>query len=144
MKESLKVVGTLKFFDKDGNLVREEKNLVVNTGLNVIAERLAGVVKGPVSHMGIGTGTTAPAANDIGLEIPKAARLSASSVVVTAGQVVITATFAGTTYAASITEAALFNAATLGEMISRVTFAPYVLGSSDALTITWTITFANV
>ena len=144
MRESLKVVGTLQFFDKEGKLVREEKNLVVNTGLNVIAERLAGVVKNPVSHMGVGTGTTAPSATDIGLEIPKSIRLVASSVVVTAGQVAITATFAGTTYAASITEAALFNALNLGEMISRATFAPYVLGSSDALTIVWTITFANV
>ena len=144
MKDKIKVVGNLKFFNGKGELVREEKNLVVNTGLNVIAERLAGVVKNPVSHMGIGTGTTAATATDINLEIQKAARLAASSIVVTNSQVVITATFPGTTHAGAITEAALFNAATLGEMISRVVFAEYNLGSSDALTITWTITFANV
>lgn len=143
MREGLKVKGELKFF-KNGILVREEKNLVVNTGLNVIAERLAGTAKAAVSHMGIGTGTTAANAANVGLEIPKATRVAASSVVVTAGAITVTATFTGATYAGSITEAGLFNNASLGEMISRVVFAPYVLGSSDALTITWTLTFSNV
>jgi len=142
MKDGLKVTGNLKFY-KNGELVREEKNLVVNTGLNVIAERLAGVVKAAVSHMAIGTGTTAANAADIGLEILKVARIPATSVVVTAGAIVITATFLGSIYAAAITEAGLFNHLTTGELISRVVFAPYTLGSSDALTITWTITFAN-
>ena len=144
MKEKLKVVGTLKFFNGKGELVREEKNLVVNTGLNVIAERLAGVAKTPVSHMAIGTGTTAASATDIALEIQKATRLAATSVVVTANAIVITAVFPGSTHAGAITEAGLFNAATLGDLISRVVFAPYNLGASDALTITWTITFVNV
>ena len=144
MKEKIKVVGNLKFFNGNGELVREEKNLVVNTGLNVIAERLAGTAKNAVSHMGIGTGTTAATATDIALEIQKATRLAASSIVVTNGQIVITATFFFFFHAGAITEAALFNAAALGEMISRVVFAEYNLGSSDALTITWTITFANV
>lgn len=144
MKEKLKVVGTLQFFNGKGELVREEKNLVVNAGLNVIAERLAGVTKGPVSHMGIGTGTTAANAANVALEIQKATRMAANSIVVTANAIVITAVFAGSTHAGAITEAGLFNAATLGELISRVVFAPYNLGSSDALTITWTITFVNV
>ena len=143
MKDSLKVTGELKFF-KEGVLVREEKNLVVNTGLNVIAERLAGTAKAAVSHMGIGTGTTAANAANVGLEIPKATRIPASSVVVTAAAITITATFSGATHAGSITEAGLFNHLSLGELISRVVFAPYVLGSSDALTITWTLTFSNV
>lgn len=144
MKEKLKVVGTLKFFNAKGDLVREEKNLVVDTGLNVIAERLAGTSKNAVSHVAIGTGTTAAAAGDLTLETQKSIRVAASSIVVTAGAIVITATFPGTTYAGAITEAGLFNAATLGQMISRVVFAAYNLDSSDALTITWTLTFANV
>ena len=93
--------------------------------------------------MGVGTGTTAAAAADTGLEIPKAARLAASSIVVTANQIKIIATFAGSTHSGAITEAALFNALTLGDMISRVVFLPYNLGVPDALTITWTLTFAN-
>ena len=142
MKENLTVKGNLKIF-KNGELIGEEKNLVVNNGLNVIAERLAGVNKAAVSHMGIGTGTTAASASDVGLEIPKATRVAATTIVVTAGSIAITATFTGGTHAGSITEAALFNHASLGQMISRVVFAPYTIGSSDALTITWILTFAN-
>lgn len=144
MKESLKVIGTLKFHNAKGELVREEKNLVVNAGLNVIASRLAGTSKNAVSHMGIGTGTTVANAADTALEIQKATRLVATSVTVTANAIEIIATFPGSTHAGAITEAGLFNAASLGEIISRVVFAPYTLGSSDALTITWTLTFANV
>ena len=142
MKDSLKVTGHLKFF-KNGVLDREEKNLVVNNGLNVIAERLAGTAKAAVSHMGIGTGTTAASPTDISLEIPKATRNAASSIVVANGTVTIIATFTGATHSGTITEAALFNDVSLGQMISRVVFAPYTIGSSDALTITWTLTFAN-
>lgn len=143
VKEGMKVCGELKFY-KNGVLVREEKNLVVDTGLNVIANRLIGVSKNPITHMAIGTGTTAANAADISLEIPKAARIPASSITAVNGVVTVIATFTGATHAGSITEAGLFNALTLGELVSRVVFAPYVLGSSDALTITWTLTFANV
>ncbi|MFW9603472.1 MAG: hypothetical protein ACMV0F_00780 [Trichlorobacter sp.] len=143
MKSKINVVGTLKFFNAKGELVREEKNLVVSAGLNVIASRLAGTSKNAVSHMAIGTGTTAANASDTALEIQKATRLAATTITVTANAIEIVATFPGTTHAGAITEAGLFNAATLGELISRVVFAPYTLGSSDALTITWTLTFAN-
>jgi hypothetical protein len=143
VKDGMNVTGSLKFF-KNGELVREEKNLVVNTGLNVIANRLVGVSKNPISHMAIGTGTTAANSADIGLEIPKASRVVASSITAVAGVVTVVTTFAGSTHAGIITEAGLFNSLTAGEIISRVVFAPYVLGSSDALTITWTLTFANV
>ena len=144
MKEKLSVVGELKFYNGKGELVREEKNLVVNTGLNVIAERLIGIAKNAISHMAIGTGTTAANAADLALEIPKATRIAPTSITVTGAVITIIATFSGATHAGAITEAGLFNAATLGELISRVVFAPYNLGSSDALTITWTLTFANI
>lgn len=143
MKDGLNVVGNLKFFNAKGELVREEKNLVVNSGLNVIMARLIGTSKNSLSHMGIGTGTTAALAADTALEIQKATRLAASSITVTANAVEIVATFPGSTHAGAITEAGLFNAASLGEMISRVVFAPYTLGASDALTITWTLTLVN-
>lgn len=142
MKDSLSVKGNLKIF-KNGILIGEEKNLVVNNGLNVIAERLAGTAKAAVSHMGIGTGTTAATATDTGLEIPKSVRVAATTIVVANGTVTITATFTGAAHAGAITEAALFNDVSLGQMISRVVFAAYTIGSSDALTITWTLTFAN-
>lgn len=143
MKEKLGVTGTLKFFNAKGELVREDKNLVVDVGLGVIAARLIGASKNAISHMGIGTGTTAANAANIALEIQKSTRIAATTLTAVLNVVEMTATFPGTTHAGAITEAGLFNAASLGELISRVVFAPYTLGSSDALTITWTLTFAN-
>ena len=143
MKDSLKIVGTLRIF-KNGKLVATEKNLVVATGLNVIANRLIGTSKNALSHMGIGTGTTAPTASDTALENQKSTRLAGTSIVATAGVVTITATFPGSSYAGTITEAGLFNAASLGEIISRVLLSvPQVVAYADALTIEWSLTFAN-
>jgi len=142
-EDNMRVLGSIKVVNSKGETIKEEKNLVVNSGLNVIMARLVGTTKNALSHMGIGTGTTAVLPADTALEIQKATRLAASSITVTANAVEIVATFPGSTHAGAITEFGLFNAASLGEMISRVVSAPYTLGSSDAITITWTLTLAN-
>ena len=141
--DKIKAKGTLKIY-KNGQLVSELNNLIVTVGLNVLANRLAGSAKNPVSHMAIGTGLTAPNLADTSLETQKGARMAATSVVVTGAAVTITAVFPGTSYAGVITEAGLFNALSLGEMISRVSVAPaQTIGTSDVLTVKWTITFSN-
>ena len=61
----------IQLFDADGNLKEEQqvKNLVVTTGLNHIADRLgASSPATRMSHMEVGTGTTAPAAGNTALE----------------------------------------------------------------------------
>ncbi len=62
--EQVQPKGTLKIevFDKDGQLKdsREITNLAVSTGKNFVASRMVGTAKNPMSHMAIGSGTTAP------------------------------------------------------------------------------------
>jgi len=70
--ESLKITGSLKIdvFGSDGSLKdsREVKNLVVTSGKTFIASRMVGVASNVMSHMELGTGTTAAAVGDTALQ----------------------------------------------------------------------------
>ncbi len=143
MKESLNVKGSLKIY-KNGKLERGLNNLVVSTGLDWIAARLYDTaIPDQVSHMNVGTGTTAPDSADTDLETPKTPRVALTSTTVTDSEIEYVATFSGTTYNGALTEAGLFNALTGATMVSRVTFAAVNVGSSDSISITWTLSLAN-
>lgn len=120
---------------------KEIDNLVVTTGKNFVASRMAGTSSSVMSHMAIGTGTTAAASGDttIGSE---SARVALTSTTVNNNDVVYVATFpAGTpSSAAAITEAGLFNSSSAGTMLCRTVFSVVNKQSADALSITWTVT----
>jgi hypothetical protein len=147
IKNSIKAVGTLKIelIQKDGSrkILKYLKNLVVDVGLNLICQRLKDASLNALSHMAIGTGDTAADNEDTALETQKSDRKAMSSVTVTDNEIEFVAIFDGATYADTITEAGLFNAASAGQMLSRVVFADTVLPSGDSIQITWTLTFAN-
>ena len=69
--ENLKLSGQLNIVlrDKAGNIKdeREVKNLVVTTGLAFIASRMVGTAKNVMSHMALGSSTTAAAAGQTDL-----------------------------------------------------------------------------
>ena len=71
IKEALKLRGDLGIVlrDKDGNIKeqRTEKNLVVSAGLNFICDRMEGTSEAVMSHMAVGSGTTAAAAGNTDL-----------------------------------------------------------------------------
>lgn len=120
---------------------REVDNLVVTTGKNFVASRMKDTTSSVMSHMAIGTGSTAAAAGDTALG-SESARVSLTSTTVTDNDVVYVATFsAGTpSSAAAITEAAIFNASSSGTMLCRTVFSVINKQSADALSITWTVT----
>jgi hypothetical protein len=63
-QEGIKVSGEWLFY-LDGQLVKREKNLVVQSGLNFLAALLIAEQTNSVPiHLALGTGTTAPAAGD--------------------------------------------------------------------------------
>ncbi len=63
-KEAVKVSGEWLFY-LDGQLVKREKNLVVQSGLNFLAALLIAEQTNSMSiHLALGTGTMAPAATD--------------------------------------------------------------------------------
>lgn len=120
------------------------KNLVVDTGLNLLVSRITNSTGAVLSHMSIGTGTNAAAANNTTLQTELAgARVAFTSAVVTGASVVYSAAFGAGVGTGAITEAGLFNAASAGTMFSRTVFPVVNKQAEDSMTITWTIQSAN-
>jgi hypothetical protein len=136
----------LELFDENGELkdLRNVHNLVVDAGENHIADQLSSSPGGSaMSHMAIGTGSTAAAFGDtaLGTEIDRNALTSRTD----AGNVV---TYVGTWAAgdgtnAALREAGIFNAASAGTMLARAVYANIDKQAGDTLTITWTVTIGT-
>lgn len=134
---------TLRLFDKDGNLKQEvtSHNLVVDTGLDHIADQLASTpAESAMSHMAVGTGSTAAAAGNTTLGT-ESARVALSNRTTTDNVTTYVATFPAGTGTAALQEAGIFNDNTTGTMLARDTFDVINKGASDSLEITWTLTF---
>ena len=144
-KEELKVTGGLRveIKDKDGNVKdsRELKNLVVTAGLGYIASRMKEATATAMSHMAIGTGTTAAAAGQTAL-VTEAARQALTSTTVSSNTVEYVASFAAGTGTGAITEAGVLNSNSGGTMLCRTVFSVVNKGASDSMTITWTVTIS--
>lgn len=150
INEGLKLRGDLQIqvIGKDGKVKesREEKNLVVNVGLGFIASRMEGVSSGVMSHMAIGSGTTAAAAGDTDLETILGVREELDSTTANGaagnGTVVYVSSFEASESTGAVTEAGIFNGLTGGDMLCRTVFPVVNKGADDTLSITWTITLS--
>lgn len=151
--EFLKISGRLQIVvtDEFGNLKQEVTipNLVVNTGKAFIAESMRKTTTNtPVAmtHMALGTGTTAAAATQTALvtEISTRATVTASGVTttVTNDTTQYVATFGAGVATGAITEAGIFNASTAGTMLCRTVFPVVNKGAGDSITITWKVTIS--
>tara|TARA_Y100000593_G_scaffold56226_1_gene104901 strand:- start:1049 stop:1480 length:432 start_codon:yes stop_codon:yes gene_type:complete len=123
----------------NGEVVQEVDNLVVTAGKGFVASRMAGTSANVMSHMAIGTGSTAAAAGDTALG-NEAARTALTSTNVSGAVVTYVDTFAAGTGTGAITEAAILNASSGGTMLCRTVFSVVNKGASDSMTITWTVT----
>lgn len=157
-KNLIELEGSVSFVLTDTltNTVRQElyvPNLVVTSGKGFIASRMIGTSANTMSHMGIGTSSTAEAVGDttLGAELTVAggytsyARQTVSSSNPTANQVQYTCTFGANVPSAPsggaiLREAGIFNASTGGTMLCRTVYPTVTKLPADALTITWTIT----
>lgn len=141
-QDKLTVTGdvAIKVFRPDGSLKesREIKNLVVTTGKAFIASRMVGVPTS-MSHMSIGSGSTAAAAGDTALG-NELGRVALGSSAAAGTKVTYAASFDPGTGTGAVTEAGIFNAGTAGTMLCRTVFAVVNKGADDAMTITWEIT----
>jgi hypothetical protein len=129
--------------DLDGNIKQafEVPNLVVTTGLAFIASRMKDATATAMSHMAIGTGTTAAAAGNTALGA-EAARVALTSTTVTANAIAYVASFGAGTGTGAITEAGIFNASSAGTLLCRTVFDVVNKGANDTLQITWTVTLS--
>jgi hypothetical protein len=141
--DGLKAKGTLDIIVRgpDGNIKDEKKveNLIVDTGLDYIASRMNGTSESVMSHMAVGTGSTAAASADttLGTELN---RQSLTSTTVTDNALAYVASYAAGTATGSLTEAGIFNASSAGTMLCRTVFGTVTKAADDSMTITWTIT----
>lgn len=157
-KNMIEISGALSIIvtDEETGIQKQElyvPNLVVTTGKNFIASRMVGTTSTEMTHMGIGTSSTAEVIGDttLGAELTvgsgytnysRAALLTKSA---TNNVVTYSANFPANNPSAPaggavLREAGIFNASTGGTMLCRTTFPIVTKLPADALTITWTIT----
>lgn len=119
-------------------------NLVVDDGEEHIADQLSSTPgQGAMSHMAIGTGSTAAAFGDatLGAETDRNALTSRTD---SANVVTYVGTWAaGDGTNSALREAGIFNAASNGVMLARAVYANIDKQAGDTLTITWTVTIGT-
>lgn len=149
ISENIKAKGLVSFLlvDQFGNIKqKEEQNLVVTTGLSYLISRAKDATATAMSHIAVGTGTTVAATTQTALvgEVARVALTSTTQVTttVTGDAIQYVATFPAGSGTAALTEAGIFNAASVGTMMARTVFAVINKGALDTLTITWKITIA--
>jgi len=146
-KEKMKATGKVDIIIRDSEgRIKDERhisNLVVDTGLDFIASRMAGTSEAVMSHMEVGTDNTAAAAGDTTLGAAVAAsRTVLTSTTVTDNAVAYVATFGAGVGGGALTEAGIFNDSSAGTMLCRTVYSVVNKGASDSMTITWTITIS--
>ena len=139
INDNLVLTGALTI-SLNGVVVQETNNLVVTAGKNWVADRMnnANTV---MTHMALGTGTTAAAVGNTTL-VTELDRNALTSTTVSTNTIAYACTWAAGDGTGAITEAAVLDAASSGDMLSRTVFSVVNKGASDSITITWTITIS--
>ena len=144
IKDILKITGKLHItlYDKNHNIKQqvEVPNLVVNDGMNLIANILAGDSTAYITHMAVGTSATAAAGSQSTL-ISETGRNALTGYLVTNNVIQYSATFNTGEGTGELQEAGLFNDGTAGTMLCRTVFDPINKDVDDILTINWSVTF---
>jgi hypothetical protein len=138
LNDGLKLTGKLKIA-LNGETVQEVNNLVVTDGKEYVASRMKDATATAMSHMAIGSGSTAAAAGNsaLGSEL---GRVALTSTTVSGAVVTYVATFPAGTGTGAVTEAGILNASSSGDLLCRTVFSVVNKGASDSMTITWTVT----
>ena len=139
INDDLRLTGALTI-SLNGVVVQETNNLVVTAGKNWVADRMndANTV---MTHMALGTSTTAAAAGQTAL-VSELDRNALTSTTVSTNTVAYACTWAAGDGTGAITEAAILDAASSGDMLARTVFSVVNKGAADSITITWTITIS--
>jgi hypothetical protein len=143
LQEQVKLTGqvSIRILDKDGNVKDERniKNLVVTVGKEFIASRMVGTASNIMSHMAIGSDSTAAAVGNTGLGA-ELGRVALTSGTASGAVATYVATFGAGVGTGAVVEAGLFNASSSGTMLCRTVFSVVNKGADDAMTITWQVT----
>lgn len=125
-------------------IVQETNNLVVTAGKEWVAARMKNTST-VMTHMGVGTGTTAAVIANTALETQHGdgrQTLTTSGGSVSGAVITFHRTFAAGNQTGAITEAGVFTAATGGTMLCRTVFGVVNKGALDTMTISWAVTIS--
>lgn len=148
INEKLKLAGhvSIELKKADGSVENTEiRNLVVDAGLAYIASRMVGTDKGVMTHMALGSSTTAAAAGDTDLGSLLGVREAIDTTTITGTlneKVEYVCTFEAGDATGAVTEAGIFNDGTSGDMLCRTVFPVVNKAADDIMTVTWTITLS--
>lgn len=119
---------------------REVHNLVVAAGKAKLLDASAPEYVKDFKYMAIGTGSVSPSSGDtaLGAEVARSTAIAPTNPV--SGQLAFAGTFGAGVGTGTITECGMLDAASVGTMLNRLTFAGVPKGAADSLTIT--ITFS--
>jgi hypothetical protein len=131
----------------DNKPVKRVRNLIVTTGKAWVASRMQGVADGVMTHMAIGTSTTAALVSDttMGNEAARVA-IDVSGGVVVGRIITLTATIPADVPnitdpdTTPVTEAGLFDSASAGIMLAHTVFPVINKGEFQTMSISWAIT----
>lgn len=145
----LRVTGALlvELRDESGQIKEsfEVPNIVTTVGKTFIAAAMAKTTTNTpaaMTHMAVGTSSTAPAAGDttLGAEVA-GSRTALTSTTPSSNTIQYVCTFGAGVGTGTLWEAGVFNASSAGTLLCRTVFgASITKGASDSLTITWTVT----
>ena len=143
--ESVSLKGNLEVILLDQNGIQKDyrkiENLVVAVGKQIIAARLVGNTIAIPSHMAIGTDSTAAATSQTALG-GELGRVVLDSTARVSNVLTYVATFPAGTGTGALTEAAILNASSTGNMLCRTTFSVVNKAVGDSIVITWNVTVA--
>ena len=125
-------------------IVQETNNLVVTAGKEWVADRMSNAST-VMTHMGVGTGTTAAVIANTALETQHGdgrQTLTTSGGTVAGAVITFHRTFAAGNQTGAITEAGIFTALTGGTMLARTVFGVVNKGALDTMTISWAVTIS--
>ena len=138
MRAELKIIGWVRVW-KNGGLIREGKNLVVNGGLNTLAHLMAGGGAPTMQKLAMGTSSTTPDVTQIALQGTEAQRVVAT--VSSSGPLVsVDAVFPGdSSRLADVTIREFGVFASDNSMVSRWTCSDILVLRTDQLGVGWTL-----
>ncbi len=149
LKDNITIKGIIHFILKGPNgkvkLDVWEDNLVVTTGKYHVADQMADRGQAAMSHMAVGTGTTPAVGGDTALETEldrNALTSTTQGTGANAHKVTYTCNWPAGDGTGAITEAAIFNSGSAGDMLSHSVFPVKNKGAADTLTMNWVMTFS--
>lgn len=125
-------------------ILRVKDNLIVDAGFSFVAQSIGASTGRPsvMSHIAVGTGTTAAATGNTALVTEIARKTATFSHTVGTKVFQFEATFNAGEATGAITEAGVLNASSAGTMLDRVVFAVINKGADDTLTQRFTFTMS--